>query len=368
MAHAIERRRELEAERKKRIFDPRTRQMGVDKTGLDAQVDEKRRLREEEQQRNALHDQALIAADAQAQAIQKDVERQRRAVLQETNKFRQEQQTFSQRREFDLNDPRAKSKDIPARLDDEDPRLGASSLQKFRGEDLSAKERSRIQQSQQKDWVTQQVAEKMQRQRDENDQERRYADYCQNVAEYVSAVEEDKRLDKLEQNLSVRNFNLSQAASRKEAERQAVLQKYREDQNEINYQLNSDILTENPDLAKTDLGPHRINRPHFKGLRPDQHQDILNIQQQQREQLNRQRANDKAEEARWAQHVKDTQRAVTIQESEWRRQQREFAIEEAQRLKRQAAESKDRENYMNKTVYVNQVDDAFFEQFGTTTR
>lgn len=39
------------------------------------------------------------------------------------------------RREFDLNDPNWKKKEIPARASDDDPRCGPSSAQKY---DLSA--------------------------------------------------------------------------------------------------------------------------------------------------------------------------------------------------------------------------------------
>jgi hypothetical protein len=40
-------------------------------------------------------------------------------------------------REWDLNRPDAKQLDLPARLGDDDPRCGVSSLQRFEGEDLT---------------------------------------------------------------------------------------------------------------------------------------------------------------------------------------------------------------------------------------
>lgn len=46
-------------------------------------------------------------------------------------------------REWDLNRPDHVKIDSPARIGDEDPRLGVSSLQKFDGEDLSVRGRAR---------------------------------------------------------------------------------------------------------------------------------------------------------------------------------------------------------------------------------
>lgn len=42
-------------------------------------------------------------------------------------------------REWDLNRPDAKRLDVPARLGDDDPRCGPSSLQKFAGEDITVR-------------------------------------------------------------------------------------------------------------------------------------------------------------------------------------------------------------------------------------
>ena len=64
------------------------------------------------------------------------------------NQFRQEHQRPECRREFDLNDPDEKKKGIPARVSDDDPRCGISSMQKFLGEDLNGKERRKLQQEQ----------------------------------------------------------------------------------------------------------------------------------------------------------------------------------------------------------------------------
>lgn len=62
--------------------------------------------------------------------------------------FRKENQRVEDRREYDLNDPDFKLKDVPARVSDADPRLTVSGMQKFDGEDLEYERRKNLQQKQ----------------------------------------------------------------------------------------------------------------------------------------------------------------------------------------------------------------------------
>ena len=71
-----------------------------------------------------------------------------RALEKSINDFRSEHQRPEDRREFDIYDPDSKKKDKPARVSDDDPRCGISSLQKFLGEDLNEKARKKLQQEQ----------------------------------------------------------------------------------------------------------------------------------------------------------------------------------------------------------------------------
>ena len=70
--------------------------------------------------------------------------------LQMLVEYRKENQRMVDRREFDINDPDSKQKDIPARVSDEDPRLTLSGMQKFEGEDLEYERRKKLQHKQAK--------------------------------------------------------------------------------------------------------------------------------------------------------------------------------------------------------------------------
>ena len=90
--------------------------------------------------------------DKIAVLLQRRQEHDIRELNKAVNEFRQSHQQPDGRREFDLNDPDALKKDKPARVSDDDPRCGVSSLQKFVGEDLNGKARSKLQQEQAR-WV-----------------------------------------------------------------------------------------------------------------------------------------------------------------------------------------------------------------------
>lgn len=78
------------------------------------------------------------------------------------NEFRMLHQQPESRREFDLYDPDGLKKDKPARVSDDDPRCGISSLQKFQGEDLNNKARNKFQQEQLREWSAAQQRERSQ--------------------------------------------------------------------------------------------------------------------------------------------------------------------------------------------------------------
>lgn len=85
--------------------------------------------------------------------------RDRKQLCRAINDFQQSFQKPETRREFDLSDPLALKKDLPARVSDNDMRNTISGMQKFMGEDLNFHERKRFQQEQNREWALQQHRE-----------------------------------------------------------------------------------------------------------------------------------------------------------------------------------------------------------------
>ena len=91
------------------------------------------------------------------QMMDEQVALARRRQQYEIQSFRKAHQQSHQRRDFDLYDPNALRNDLPARTGDLDPRIGASSLQRFEGEDLAVSDRIALQKEQMRVWVNEQV-------------------------------------------------------------------------------------------------------------------------------------------------------------------------------------------------------------------
>lgn len=175
----IQRRKRQEEERKKRIFDAKLRTFGCDVEGLQAQIDEKKKRLEEEKARERALEASILAADRKLIELERANEQEKRDALAELLEFHKTAQQKTMRREYDLSAAGERERDLPARvcslyfsihifviffiiwqIDDEDPRLSVSGIQKLEGEDLECAKREKIQREQQREWALAQMKEK----------------------------------------------------------------------------------------------------------------------------------------------------------------------------------------------------------------
>lgn len=114
--------------------------------------------------------------------------------------FRLENQKKEQQRDFDLSDPKSLKNDRPARISDTDERLiHQSNLQKFDGEDLEKSNRVHLQQRQMRNWVNQSIFERNEKKRREQEENKQFNDYQNNIAakaRELNAATQQARLDK----------------------------------------------------------------------------------------------------------------------------------------------------------------------------
>jgi hypothetical protein len=153
----IARKRQLEAERRSRIFNPKLRTLGVDIQGLGKQVFERQQSAKRERQESLAYGQWVLELDQKARLEQSLTAEQCRQECKELDSFRLSAQRRELRRDFDLYDPRGLAKTRPTRSSDNDPNVPVSSLQKFSGEDLEKEHRLRTQQNQMNVWVMEQL-------------------------------------------------------------------------------------------------------------------------------------------------------------------------------------------------------------------
>ncbi|KAJ2945238.1 hypothetical protein O0L34_g9309 [Tuta absoluta] len=362
-----ERRRQCELERRSRIFNARQRKIGVDLPFLERQIAEKKKEREEEERRNLAFAKQMIKDSEVALVLEAREKQERQRIGAEIDIFRQKYQRPQDRREFDLNDPDVLKKQLPPRASDGDP-VGLSSAQRFEGEDLNYEERKKLMAMQKSSWLEQQVQE-----RKAAEEERQKAE-----AAYMMAIKaRDERageLDRLERDLRYRlgqanlRYNEALAAERKQI--MQVMKEQEESDNcaEMYNMLTSDMLTENPDVAKSALGKNRAIGYMFKGLNKE---DLQKFYAAQKDQMAASKAKRDAEDkmdAEWQALAKSIQREVTHMDIKDRRTRREIAralMEENQLL---AIQQKEKEKYFRDVVYNNTPTEDYYSQFNTTTR
>ena len=118
-----------------------------------------------------------------------EIQNQRRLNQKSLIGYHQSHQKPEMRREYDLNDPLSLRKELPTRISDADSRLGASSLQKFEGEDLLAEKRSNLQKQQMKAWCAQQAYERKEREKRERDEKIQFENFQETVVQRTDLLQ-----------------------------------------------------------------------------------------------------------------------------------------------------------------------------------
>lgn len=365
---AIERRRRAEKERQGRIFNARQRQIGVDKEALDQQIQDRQWIENLEDKRAAAFAKDAIRNDTIAQLLQRRQEYDERENNRAMNEFRALHQQPSAQREWDLNDPDYLKKDMPARVSDDDPRCGLASLQKFQGEDLNSRARAKYQQEQLREWS---------RLQQEDQQRARQYQQAADQLFYTKQIELDQRAIELQRaeeqcrrdiNKSVRNYN---DALFHETEERRSLKKRQEDYDnyaEMANMISSDLLSENPDQAISQFGPHRVVPDRWKGMNQDQLRRIREQQQNQLEEKKRRDEEEQQREAEWNQRRIAEAKAGMIVEKQIEREKRALYHDLSHDNQRLSNEQRNLKAYLDRVVYTNQPTAAYFTQFNTSSR
>ncbi|KPA76069.1 putative mitochondrial flagellar protofilament ribbon protein-like protein [Leptomonas pyrrhocoris] len=346
------------SQRAERLKDPKVRKMGIDREALDAQVREMEALRRLEKERNDYYDRQALLMDRHACALQQEVNAIRSAREKEMQDYRKTFQKKELGREWDLNDPEAKRKDLPARVGDDDPRNGPSSLQKFEGEDLDYAARRAAQQRQQREWAQQQVNEKLAKKWMEQERDRAYDDRNEETNNRLHETErniaEQRRL--MEKNAA--DFNRALAEQQR---REAVRAKEENDRlglEEIAYQMDSDFLNERETVVG-ELGA-TVKAERYKGLTDKQKSQFREDQDEQLSELRRRRLLEVEEKKQWAQQEHMQLRMANALDRQRERERRAEREKLAETHKMQAEASAQRKADLDK-LYTNQVDEDYFK-------
>jgi len=367
-AAAIERRRNMEEQRKSRIFNAKTRTIGVDVQALEQQRKDKDQQEDYERRRADAFASDAIRNDKIVQLLE---DRQKQDVFELSramNEFRMLHQQPDNRREFDLYDPDYLKKDKPARVSDDDPRCGISGLQKFEGEDLNSKARSKYQQEQLREWSLEQQRERDMAKHNQDRADRLHELKMKELdlrAMELQKAEEDCRNAI---NVATKDYNSALARERSEKERLQKQQELDDNMTEIANHVFGDVLTENPATAQSAFGPHRVIPDRWKGMSPQQLEDIRRQQDQQRLEKERLAQEKHLRDLEFDRQRNANARAAMLLEREAERKREELNKRNADENRRLAQEQQSHKNFLDKEVYTNPPAAAYFMQFNTSTR
>jgi len=361
---AIERRRNMEAARKSRIFDAKNRQIGVDVIALDAQVKEAKERKADEQRAHNSYASMMARNDTRAVLLQSQTERAQKQHEKELIEYRALEQGKQSRREWDLNDPNTLKNSTPLG----DNEHGVSSLQSFVGEDSSFKNRLEMQKEQIREWSLALHAEREQSTRDKELQDKMYnLQRIQLDQKAIDLETEQDNLKKLQQK-QLKEFNLKLAEEQKLRRMEKKHEELSQNMTEIRNQVQGDTLTENPEVARSAFGLHRVIPDRWKGMSDQEIENIRQMQEQQRaDNLARKEAENK-QNTEWNLQESAVSKAGILmgreQDRRHRENRRQLDMENAELAKQQAETRK----FLDKKVYTNEPTDDYYKQFNTSTR
>ncbi|XP_071445526.1 RIB43A-like with coiled-coils protein 2 [Hetaerina americana] len=363
-AAKIEYRRKLEEQRRNRIFNARERQYGIDTRTLEEQISQRKAREAAERAKALAFEQKVIQDSKLALRIEKNLQEERKRQLQELNAFRATCQRPQDSVTYDLNCPdRLKKLSLQ-----DDSTCGPSSAKQFGGEDQASTERRELQRKQLKAWLDQQMREKEEaevaRRKEEQAQEIAAMAYDKAAVELSQAEQECRRL----QEEALAEFNKAlmneKEACKREKERLDLLDK----RADIINCITGDFLTENPEMAASAFGPHRLVCDRWKGMSPEQKEQIRKQQQQQASEEKMRREEEKRRNDEWEKYSREMDRCAVLLEKELMRKRREMNEELLNQNKMLSEEQKAKNEHLSKCVYTNTPSVEYYEQFNTTSR
>ncbi|KFM79027.1 RIB43A-like with coiled-coils protein 2, partial [Stegodyphus mimosarum] len=348
----VRRRRIAEEQRKHRIFNAKQRQIGLDVDALNQQVHEKYNARIKEAEQEKKYAEETKWQSHMLELAEQQKQEQIREINEKINKFRLSEQKPEYRRDYDLYDPNQKRKERPPRISDNNF-CPVSSLQKLEGEDLNFEDRSRKQKEQVQDNLLQQMLEKRiqkyEQQKEMHDWENTVLLQDKNALHILEMESENYK--KCAKSLSDTNKHL--ALSTIERNMQQKMEEEIENRKDIETNFYGDLLTENPFVAKSSFGPHRVVTDRWKGMSKQQVQEYISGQVQQILDKKQMKQQELHEASKWAECIKNQDHILLANDENEKREKSELNKTLAFENKQLAQQQKCQQEYINKILNTN---------------
>ena len=167
---------------------------------------------------------------------------------------------------------------------------------------------------------------------------------------------------------ATKQFNIQQAEERKQREKNDQAAVLQDNLTEIKNHVFGDMLTENPDVAQSAFGSHRVITDRWKGMNQEQIDQIRKTQAAQVVDKAKRIDEDTRITNQWDTNRIKMAKAGTLMERAEKRERREIQKRLVDENKRMAKEQAERLNDLDHVVYTNRPKDTYFGQFNTTSR
>ncbi|XP_045581771.1 RIB43A-like with coiled-coils protein 1 [Procambarus clarkii] len=349
-AARIAHRRRLLQERAVRIHQPRATSIAVDVEGLSQQVEERRR--QEDGARRTEEEFGRLAAtqDRAALLIQHQEDKEREGRRDDLLRYWREEQRPERRREHDLNSHQ---------------HLASSLYQlEFDGEDEGMSERLRAQKEQTKTWLQEQQQQQRQRLLQERERDRVEELEALEASERARELAEAEDLCRRAEQLAIDKYNEALSRERESArcaQRQADL---KAEQQELRNAVLGTFLTEDPTVARSALGPHRVIPDRWKGMSAEQKRHIADIRAQQVEERKHRQELEARDAGMWEAVAARADRAGLLISHSEQLHRRSLEAEVRETNLRLAEDQRSEQSRLNHLLTTNVPTDHFYSKFG----
>jgi hypothetical protein len=132
--------------------------------------------------------------------------------------------------------------------------------------------------------------------------------------------------------------------------------------------VHGDMLTENPAVAQSAFGQHRVIPDRWKGMSPRQVEEVRRTQEQQKLEKQALESEERERESQWERQRVAQARAGLVLEAQLVRRKRDELRKLAQENRQLAEDQLARQRKLKEEVYINKPTEGYFAQFNTTSR
>lgn len=241
--------------------------------------------------------------------------------------------------------------------------------QKFNGEDVLRFERMRMQALQSKQWSLQLQEERRQREDKEQREQAAYMSYLFEIERLQQALHTANERERAQIAAELQRYNQMVLDEKREQERRRQQLEQQQNAQEIQYVLQSNLVSENPHQAALPGVPfdQRVRVDHWKGFSSDQTRQYLSqndqILAEKARHVEQMRLQQEEENRRQA----ELQRILAEEEYNSQKKRAQVELEIRQDRERQAREAAEREKKNAEQAH-GKFEPSFFQAFGRSYR